>query len=211
MPARGRTFVVFEALVGVPGPEQLATHAATGMAAAMGGALGTLRRVRGPALPIDHAWMTPRALRTAADRWLAAIDHDRAAAAAVAPHVARLVSGSWLPVLSHGDYVPANALLEGGRLVALVDLADLAFRHPLVDPAWWLLIVRHHHIRALPTVEEAFLAGGLDGLTGSDRRDLASVAVVRALQRLARASAESRSHHRDLLKTALVWARDQPT
>jgi Ser/Thr protein kinase RdoA (MazF antagonist) len=122
--------------------------------------------------------------------------------------VDRVGRGAWPVGLSHGDFAPVNGLIDDGRVAAVIDLAEVARRHRLVDPAWWLLVVRHHHPDAARVLSERFLATAFAGVTRPAPDELAGVAVARAAQRLSMARLDGRAHAGALLRAALEWAAE---
>ena len=168
-------------------------------AASMGQALVGLRSVPASSLSVDPAWSGPVALASAISGWIAADNWDQAMAA-VAGAACRVVAQKpWHHVPSHGDFVPVNVVFDGPILSAIVDLDDVAIRHPLVDPAWWCLVVGHHHPSIFPGRRRVFLAAA--GVT-DPTRDLVAVAVLRSLQVAASTSPGRRAGAQALVASA---------
>jgi aminoglycoside phosphotransferase (APT) family kinase protein len=180
---RPRPLLVFEHVAGVPGPEILGDGPA--LATAMGRLLPAIADVADPAIPIESDWASPRALEAAVVKWLAhsgGADEGIGLAARVGGIVARVAREPWTPVVSHGDYVPANALISGDRVSALVDLGQVGRRHPWLDAAWWCFVVAYHHpIQARRSSPQLLDAAGLSA--DSERISaLADLAALRALE-----------------------------
>jgi hypothetical protein len=199
--------VAFDLVAGDVGAALLGHPDGPMMAREMGATLARIRATSSSRIPVDPAWMSPGSIAAAAIDWLdegPAADRLVAGVTAATDHLAAI---PWATVGSHGDYAPVNALFVGGRLGALLDLADAALRHPLVDPAWWSLVVGHHHPERAAE-RDAFL--GASRVEAAER-DLAAVALVRALQVDDREGARQRSAPAGLLAAALVaWERVAP-
>lgn len=207
---RGRLrWLVHDAIEGRPGPECLAGPDGPALARSMGGLLVRLRSLSAPEVPLDRPWAGPAELVAGARAWISALPPDRRAT--VSGSLERIVSGgAWRPVLVHGDFVPANAILGTDCGATLLDLGDIARRHPLVDPAWWELVVRHHHPAVAGLAAELQAVGGAsfggDGPSVGARSASADVAVVRAAQLSAAAPPQDQDHQLSLLGTAIEWA-----
>jgi Ser/Thr protein kinase RdoA (MazF antagonist) len=156
-------------------------------------------------LSADPAWRTAADLRRAAARWL-----DRLAAEerevherrdAIRECIERVCRTTWSPRPTHGDFVPANVLVRAGRIEALLDVADLALRHPDVDIAWWELVVGFHHPADAARLARSFRRGHSVNDRGLLQR-LRDLAVVRALQLVPPDGTDGRSHAVALLRAA---------
>jgi len=199
--AGGRGDLVgFGPVAGEVAAVRLGAPGGAAIARRMGASLVMIRAASPDGIPVDHAWTGPAALAEAAADWLdrAGAAPRLAAATGAATDVIRAVP--WTLVTSHGDYVPVNAMFDGDALTAILDLADVALRHPLLDPAWWTLVVGHHHPDATEE-RRAFLAAS--GLRASGR-ELAAIAVLRSLQLAATARPPDRHAAHALLGSALL-------
>ena len=159
--------------------------------------LARFRAVPLGSLAADPVWTSARHLADAASAWIAALA-DADARRRAQGSVDRLVRSEWTPALTHGDFAPANVLLRADGSLVLLDLGSVAERHPLLDRAWWALIVRYHHGPASLALPR------LAGLA------LPDVAVARALQLHAHARPSTRQHALELTMAALSWAEEQP-
>ncbi len=174
------------------------------LASLMGAILMALRRVRADALAPNRAWSSAARLAAASVGWQAAAPADLLEA--VQRAVAKTVAADWRPTASHGDFVPANVLVADGRIAAVLDLSDVSAGHPLLDAAWWGLIVRYHHPRRAQELLQRLLATGGLGATERSAQALACVASVRALELLAATRpGPARVHAQLLLQAALRW------
>jgi Ser/Thr protein kinase RdoA (MazF antagonist) len=188
---RVRSVVTSAFLDGVPGMELMSD--ATGAALVgrvLGGAWLALRRVDPSGLDLDDAWSRPAALADAGLRWLEATGDalDAEAAARARGRIAGLPSlgGAWEAGFVHGDLVPANVLLDGETLGALLDLETVRVGPRLLDAAWFRWIVRYHHPALEPRAWAGFVA--VSGLRADDTMTgalLDILPVVRILEILA--------------------------
>jgi aminoglycoside phosphotransferase (APT) family kinase protein len=194
--ARG-TYIVTDHVAGKPGPSLVDGPRAAWLSTGMAELIGRFRTVAAGSVEADPAWTSARHFADAAPPWIAALadaDTRRRAQASVD----RIVSSDWTPVLTHGDFAPANILVRDDGSLVLLDLGAVAERHPLLDRAWWALIVRYHHgaeSPALPNLADAALP---------------DVAAVRAIQLHADANTDARPHAHDLTMAALSWAEERP-
>jgi aminoglycoside phosphotransferase (APT) family kinase protein len=124
-------------------------HGAATVGRLLGEAWHVLGRIDTTGLELDDLWARPADLAAAAGRWLTA---DSAAleptlTTGIARRIeglARLLEGH-RPGFVHGDLVPANILVEGEKLAALLDLETVRLGARLLDAAWFRWIVRYHH------------------------------------------------------------------
>jgi aminoglycoside phosphotransferase (APT) family kinase protein len=203
-PARGR-YVAWSRSTGTPGPLLLGGPQGSRLAHHMGRLARELGQLPTSSVASDPAWRSPADLRSAATEWLEQLAAEEEAVrerrAAIWLCVQRASAATWSPRPTHGDFVPANVLVRAGRIEALLDVTDLALRHPDVDAAWWELVVGFHH-----PAEAARLATSLRrGYAARDQelaRPLRDVAAVRALQLAALAGPAGRSHAVALLAAA---------
>jgi aminoglycoside phosphotransferase (APT) family kinase protein len=196
---------VFALVEGVPGPEVLIDPlAGPALADAMGALLPRLAAIDPAALPADPGWRDAASLSEGLAAWSARLGGD-------APHdparrtLAQIVARGWAPVIAHGDFVPANVIVADGGIAALIDLAGAGRGHPLLDAAWWVLMVRHHHTALAPRlVPRMLLAAGISP-RGRDADLLPAIALLRAVQLAAGAvPGEARDHLLHLAATAVT-------
>lgn len=192
--------IVFGHVPGRAGAAHLDGPRGDATAHRMGQELAKVRAVSANTMPAEQAWTGPTALAESIAGWVidAEVEPRLSALAATACEIVCAVP--WSSVTSHGDFVPVNALFDGDALTAILDLGDVALRHPLVDPAWWCLIVFHHHPAIATERRKTFLAAA--GVRAPDRH-LASVAVLRSLQLAANIRGPRRPAAAALVRTAL--------
>jgi hypothetical protein len=196
----GGVLVATAAIDGSSGASLIGTAGAGAMARAMGTVAARLRNAADPRLDAG-SWFSSRTLRTVAAGWNLNLTSE-------VDHALDIVGDDWLPVVSHGDFVPVNFILgHAYEVAALLDLADVALRHPLLDVAWWCLVVRHHHPVAYPNLRPEFLqAGGLQQ-TRALMTTLGSLALLRLCELLAeRGSSDGGPGH--LIETVRIWAAE---
>ena len=172
------SLVAWEFVSGVSGADLMDVDGRA-VARAMGAIVPVLASVADPRLPAAPAWVSGSALRSAAARWLGRVEDDHLRDA-IAGMVARISRSTWVPTVTHGDFVPANALIAGDRVSALVDLEGVARRHPLLDVAWWSFIVAYHHPRQTDTWQDLVDAADLEAASDVSPllRDLAALRAV---------------------------------
>jgi Ser/Thr protein kinase RdoA (MazF antagonist) len=176
----------------------IGTGKADEMARAMGRIAGVLRDHPGPPTSAGH-WADPARLGGAAERWA-----PDALRTVLVRAVEAVSSRPWTPSLSHGDFVPANALVDGSD-VTLLDTADVGYRHPLVDAAWWCLMVRHHHPLDAARLVRAFLRASETEASPVDE-PLAPVALLRSAELAALDPA--RPNVWELVRSARAWVAE---
>lgn len=125
------------------------------------------------------AWAEPTTLAVAAAGWLQAarpvLDGETAAEAArLVGRVEPALAGR-PAVLAHGYFVPVNAIVLDRSVVGLVDWEDARIADPLLDPAWWLWVVWHHHRERYAAAAPALLE------TAGVELDAATVERMRVL------------------------------
>ena len=193
--------VAFEAVPGDVAALRLDDRGGDDAAGLMGVALAALGMLDGRQLPVDPGWIGPGSIRDSVAPWLDAVDADGGLHEAADSAVRVVAAEPWTAAVSHGDFVPVNILLAGDAVSALLDLDDVAIRHPLVDPAWWCVVVRHHHPDIARDRTAAFLAPtGLS--TAHAQARLAAIGLLRSLQLAAIAPAEHRASALALVATA---------
>jgi len=143
-------YAVREYLPGAPGSTLMGSDdGAILLAAEMGAILRRLALVPTEGARLHSGWADPARLARQARRWL---DRCRALlgeaeyqalAATIAEVPARFAGRP--AQFAHGDFCPVNALVEGGRVVALLDVEFARVADPLFDAAWWGWVVRAHH------------------------------------------------------------------
>lgn len=206
-----RELLVFELVAGIPGPELLDDPVrGPALARSMGALVRSLAMIGTTGIGSDGPWSTPVALRLGCHQWLARLG-DEVPPPAAGRALGEVAGRIWMPVVSHGDFVPANVLVASDGSLVLLDLGALAVRHPCLDAAWWMLIVRHHHARlARQLNSRIFTAAALDR-DAAPSRLLSSVALLRALQLAAAAEpGDARRHLLRLAATAIAWSADGP-
>jgi aminoglycoside phosphotransferase (APT) family kinase protein len=178
--ADGR-ILVSEFVEGRPGPEVLGEP---GGPALVGRLLGEAwRRLAGvdpSGLGLPARWASPDELASAARAWAVA-SAPRLSRSARAQLNARLADLPSLLArratgLVHGDLVPANVLVRGRDLAALLDLEAMRIADPLLDAGWFDWIVWFHHPADEPAAWEAFSEAG-----GAGERDETAMALVSLL------------------------------
>jgi aminoglycoside phosphotransferase len=204
---RAGVLLIFEFVPGEIAASQLEGPGGAEVARLMGVALERLRSIDARLVPLDGPWESPSALLDVAASWQLAVPTGSMRKDAAAS-VRRVARAGWTATISHGDFVPANAMVESGHLAALLDLDGVAVRHRLLDMAWWSLMVRHHH-PASHRLIDTFIAAATAGERKPAEGRLADVAVARALQLMDMAAPDQRGHLRALLATSLDWANPQ--
>ena len=86
----------------------------------------------------------------------------------------------------HGDFVPVNVLIRNGSVAALLDFESACYADPLLDAAWFRLIVGYHHPDLADRAWTAFAeASGLDVEEPTVDRVIRMLAALRILEILA--------------------------
>jgi len=199
----GQLFVTSAFVPGVAGSAHI-DRASGGALASEMGRLGMLIRSVDPGdVERSRPWADGRSLGSAVTAWARTLGDAELRRRVEAS--AEAVRGlPWTPTLSHGDYVPINALVARGRVTALLDLGDAALRHPLLDAAWWALIVRHHHWDASARLADRFLAAS--GIAEDhERRLLPLLALIRCVELFSAAEGTAAAHLLALATTASGW------
>jgi aminoglycoside phosphotransferase (APT) family kinase protein len=110
--------------------------------AAFIGALQAMDPVGGPAPGAHNVWRGQpiRARDGLMRRTIAALDGEIDTAAALALWEDVMAAGPWAgpPVWLHGDLMPGNLIIDGGRLAAVIDFGCLGVGDPACElmPAW---------------------------------------------------------------------------
>ena len=194
--------VVSEYVPGAIAATTISTPKGIAMAKSMGTLYGSIRAIS-EATRDAGPWTGPAQLRRAAEGWSQSV--PARISALVRDAASAVAAEDWVPALSHGDYVPANALLDDdGYVSAVLDTADVGWRHPLVDAAWWSLIVRHHHAAQAPALEAAFLTGSALSVSPSEGV-MSNVALLRCAELCA--SHSPPGNIVDLTESAAKWCR----
>jgi len=146
-----------------------------------------LGRVDPSSLGLDGLWARPADLAKAALGWLdvtaGALGNE--AAERARGRITRLPSllGERGVGFVHGDLVPANVLVAGETLAALLDLETVRLGPRLLDAAWFRWIVRYHHPMLEPSAWAGFEASGdLPANDGTVGALLGILPVVRILE-----------------------------
>lgn len=201
----GPTVVIITSFVtGTPGPELLADPAsALRLAGEMGRLTRRLRTVaaercgplalgpgtgaRAGLLRLPSAWADPRRLASLAGRWLHALgpELEPRTAAALADRLANVPAlfAGRPAVLAHGDWAPANVIVDRGRVAAVLDWEFARLADPLFDVAWWGWVVAWHHPEVHRIAWPVFLeAAGVepDPATAERLRSLVALRLLEA-------------------------------
>jgi aminoglycoside phosphotransferase (APT) family kinase protein len=189
----GTPFVISAYEAGTAGADLLGNDADAAHLGSLAGAL--VRDVGLVPLPmaglrLSRTWSDPSRLETAARGWLARTTDVFGAAMVRAVHAAlgdlpRLFDGA-TPTFAHGDFVPVNIVIRDGVVVALLDLERARIAHPLFDPAWFRLIVRHHHPVRWAAIEPSFAAAAGLARSATDGHRLDVLNVLQCLEEVAR-------------------------
>lgn len=195
-----RTLVITDYIADPIGADLIGTQRATGMAAAMA-RVGRLMRRQVADGPVPGPWASRDSLLQAVSRW------SEFGSTNLIRHITRcaaqVTTTPWKPALSHGDFVPANVLVAPAGELTLLDTGDVSYRHPLLDSAWWLLVVRHHHAHEYRALAESFLAAA--DLTDASRSSLIGLALLRCLELIAAAPPGHASSLEALARSAAAW------
>jgi len=198
--------ILFELVEGIPGPDLLDDPVRGPLLArAMGAQLALLSTADPGDHLTDTSWASAPVLVESVRSWCATL-RERVPPVAVRAARRRVTAQVWRPVVVHGDFVPANVIVADGRIVALIDLAGVALGHPLLDAAWWALVVRHHHASLAPRLEPLLLASAGIPTAGPQASLLPHVALLRAVELAADSVGPRREHQLRLLETAQAWS-----
>jgi len=114
-----------------------------GLARQLAAVIGALRRFDRAGAPASRRAYALEHYDEATRAALALLERELDSAAALVAWERALSTSPWQgpPVWVHGDLMPANLLLDGGRLVAVLDWEAAGLADPAVDlqPAWNLL------------------------------------------------------------------------
>jgi Ser/Thr protein kinase RdoA (MazF antagonist) len=189
---------------GVSGADVIASGRHRLLARLMGAMARRLRAARFPKRP-DGPWRSADALREFTRSWAAENERLRAELN-IDRSLERVVGSGWSAGLSHGDFVPVNVRVSGGRIAALLDLGDLAIRHSLLDAAWWCLVVRHFHPEAFRIMAAPFLSAAGIVPTAATLVRLADLALLRSIE-LSRSTQQGRrAEYLALARSGAAWA-----
>jgi hypothetical protein len=86
------------------------------------------------------------------------------------------------------------------RIEVLLDVTDMALRHPDLDLAWWELVVGFHHRGDVARLARSFRRGA--AAVDAETAQRCDLAVVRALQLVPSRDATGRAHAVTLLVAA---------
>jgi aminoglycoside phosphotransferase (APT) family kinase protein len=139
---------------------------------------------------LDRTWVDPGALARSTRGWMADSaawldDATRLAIEHLIDQLPEMLVGR-IGVLAHGDFVPVNVLVRDLAIVALLDWEDARIADPVLDVAWWLWVVHHHHPEVHRRIAGTFrdAAGIPSDETTASRMEL--LVTLRHLEILAR-------------------------
>lgn len=187
--------IVTSFVAGTPGPELLANPAgAVALAVEMGRLARRLREVPPEHCRLPSAWADPLRLASVAGRWLGSLgpELEPSTCAGLADAIARLpvLFAGRRAVLAHGDWVPANVIVDRSRVVAVLDWEFARLADPLFDIAWWGWIVAFHHPEVHRVAWPVFLEAAevdSDPATAERLRSLVALRLLEALTAARRA------------------------
>lgn len=182
-----RQIVVSEFVEGRPGPEVLSEPGGPALVGRLlGEAWRRLADVDPSGLGLSARWAFPDDLASSAAAWAVASiprlsRRERARLEAGLADLPSLLAGR-ATGLVHGDLVPANILVRGRDLAAILDLEAMRIADPLLDAGWFDWIVWFHHPADEPAAWEAFSEAG--GIGERDKGAMALVALLPAIRLL---------------------------
>jgi aminoglycoside phosphotransferase (APT) family kinase protein len=176
-------YIVREYLAGAPGSTLMDSDGdAIRLAVEMGAILRRLASVPTAGAALHTGWSDPARIARQASRQLERCSalFDAATSRALTTTITAVAAhfAGQPGQFAHGDFCPINTLVEGGRVVALLDLEFARIADPLFDAAWWGWVVRFHHPERWVAAWPQFLdAAGIAA-------DAATLARIGILQRL---------------------------
>lgn len=194
------------ALLGDPGGPGL-------VGSILGAAWSRLAHVDADGLELDRTWLDAEGLAEASRARLGRVGPllggagSRQLAEAVA--VSETLLARRRPAFVHGDLVPVNVIVRGGKLAALIDFEFARIADPLLDAGWFDSIVAYHHPAEHPAAWRAFLlASGIDAGDPVTRDLLRILPMLRYLEILDDRStaAERVPHWTAMLRAQLARA-----
>jgi aminoglycoside phosphotransferase (APT) family kinase protein len=195
-------YVVSRFIPGTPGRALLDDDlSARRLGTAVGTLAGELQTVSVRGLRLSRRWGDPARLVAAAGRWLerARGDIGPEASGRLMERIERLPDalGGSAPVFAHGDLAPVNVVVDGGVVVALLDLERARLAHPLFDAAWWTWIIGHHHPERVASAGGAFLEAAGVGDDPTTQRVLGTLGALQCLEILAGLPARAAATRRE--------------
>ncbi|MCM6775958.1 aminoglycoside phosphotransferase family protein [Nocardia sp. CDC159] len=182
-PAAEPPWIAFEELPGTPAAAEVtpASPQFPELAHEMGQLLADFSGLHCPDLELDDSWARPRYLAARADAWAECLApvltaNQITAIEDVLDDLPDLFEGR-PAVLAHGEFVPANVLVEGTKVTGLLELDSVRLADPLFDVAWWGWSVSLAGPEVMTDAWPAFLQGA-----GMDPADLTLAERVRYLQ-----------------------------
>jgi aminoglycoside phosphotransferase (APT) family kinase protein len=213
-PAAPPGVIVTEFVEGTPGAELLDDDEGAALVGSVLGETWTkLARIDPSGLPVratprgpvgDGPFIAPLAR---VRRWLTSSEQHQVAAAIEAG--VELLADRKVGLV-HGDLVPVNVLVRGGRLAALLDFESVQVADPLLDAAWFDWIVAFHHPDREAAAWRGFVASsGLDPGDEATRGLLRILPLMRLVEILAddRLADDRAGHWLGMLRACLARYR----
>jgi len=184
-------YALLDELRGVPAQVAAAGDLSDPLFVTIAAQMGALaRRIAG--VPVDslglaRLWGDPTVLRDAALGWLGQVgpllDDRRRGLLRGCVHSVPDLFADRPPVLAHGDFGPANVLVDDEQITGLLDLEFAQLADPLFDIAWWRWLVRFHYPHAHAGSWEAFAAAaGVDLADAATSERIAALQVLRSME-----------------------------
>lgn len=189
-PEADPSWIVFDALPGVPLAGELDSPRFPVLAWEMGALLADLAELPCADLKLDETWTRPRFVAARADAWAECLLPTLGAAQygelqAVLGELPELFEGR-PAVLAHGDFVPGNILADGERLGGILDFDEVRLADPLFDVATWAWSVSFARAESFAAAWPAFLDGaGIDPAEPGLLPRIRTLQVVRMMEMLA--------------------------
>ncbi|MFF0491547.1 phosphotransferase family protein [Nocardia sp. NPDC003482] len=185
-------WIVFDELPGEPAAAHIEPSGPHLQALAfdMGELLTDFAELPCPDLELDDSWARPHYLAARADAWAECLapvltPKQTATIEDVLADLPDLFEGR-PAVLAHGDYTPANVLVEGTKITGLLEFGSVRLADPLFDVAWWIWTVGLGGSDLIDQTWPAFLHGaGMDPLDPLLIERVRYLQLVRMLEMLA--------------------------